>query len=406
MKLTNILLVGLLSWFVSTHPGYTDDASSGVTDRIPSQTNPTVLKDEHGRVIRVDSGGDISGLQYDGSGALQAITNSRFGRTEYSYVPGKSSGPFARVQSIRQVSSRGTWERALFYDQEGAVALKTEGVKPDFLRTILQNLQPYFWPSGLRSLTPRSVGPVEGEDFASISVVYDTDGGEVQNTTVFGHNLEVSTRPLEDGKLRIWDSQGAERFETWSEGSLLSAYDQTGSILKAKLDAHGRPESIVVGGSIMLRFDYEDGERLWVRRHLIDLEAGQSLNSWKRADEFENLEQAALPRQGALAFLPGSVPIAEWDAEYSPGGSIVISRKGVPYALIPFDSKEGEAWHSISTSFDDVPAQDRIDYTDSHIRLHLALGSASIAAGTEAILVIERERNLDHSESGKSELSK
>lgn len=386
MNHSRVLFWSVLCLAVLPHVGQAEAVDSASPEKV-------VSKDQQGRITRVQQGADITSFTYDLSGTLRSKESSRFGTTEYTYVESQPSGPFARVQSVRQVNERGSWGRYLVYDRSGYLALQLDGISDNGLTRILERLEPFFWPEGLVDHRFGALGPVEGNDFASITVGHEEDGTEVQRSRAFGQALEIKTQSLGAGTLRVRDSAGGERTEIWSEGSLLKAYDEHGSILEVQLDAFGRPDRITVGGTLVLWFDFEGGSRKWSRRHATNRDAENLIGSWRLADDFEGIEEAPLPRRTALAFLPGSVPIAEWDSELSPEGNIMIARRGVPYALIPFDNGE-EVWRSISTSFRDVVDQDRIDYTPSKIRIHLSLGPASAAAGSEVSIVIERDREF------------
>jgi YD repeat-containing protein len=370
-----------------------------------SESKDTVIhQDEQGRLTLVEEATNTTSFNYDESGTLLSKQSSRFGKTEYTYSSSKKKGPFAQIRTKRQLSERGTWERQLIYSREGHLALRLEGIDKRTLSRIVSRLEPYFWPSGLRNRSFEGLSPIEGHDFASLSVVDLNDGTQIQRSRVFEQDMEIRTEFLTagerrisfDGERRVSDDDGKERIEVWSEGALLSAFDQHGPILEAELDAFLRPARITVGGTIVLWFDYEGGNREWSRRHATNLIGEDLIGSWKVADDFDKLEEAPMPRKTALAFLPGSVPVAEWDSDLLPEGQVLIYRLGTPYALIPFGGDE-EIWRSITTSFKGVVRTDRIDYTDSQIRLHLSLGQASIAAGSEAMIVIERERRFPHS---------
>lgn len=360
----------------------------------PSEAAAKVVqKDDKGRIARVEAANDVTEFDYGPAGRLQSKRSERFGRTDYTYVPGSSSGPFARLRSLRHDSDLGSWQRHLIYDQDDQLALKFDGMDDATVERIVDRLQPFYWPKGLKGRAIHQLDPVHGKDVASIDVIHDKSGVEVQRSRVFGHDMEITTRPLGKGRVEVQDDQGGQRTEIWSEGTLLNAYDAFGPLIETRLDALGRPDKVTVGGTTVLRFEYEGGGREWVRRHVTRRLDDQVVGTFKRADDFDKLSEAPQPRRSALAFLPGSAPIAEWDDGLLSDGVVQVTRHGVPYALFPW-SGDGEVWRSISTSFEGIAGQDRIDYTDSQVRIYLSQGASSLAAGSEAVIVIERERRF------------
>ncbi len=370
-------------------------ASWAQTD-VSESPGVVVHKDDKRQITRIEKANDITDFTYDIAGTLLQKNSTRFGITDFTYVPSKSTGPFARRRTSKQTSELGTWERTSVYDQEGQKALNLEGFDSTTLSLVADRLQPYWWPAGLRATDIESMDPIQGEDFASISFSEDEDGTEVQRIRVFDQQMEIRARWLDKDRQRreVRDDAGGKRVEIWSNNrTLLKAYDDFGPLIEAELDGHGRPYRVIIGGNTVLRFEFEKGSREWKVRHVTDLIDGELVGTWRRPDDFDSLGDAQLPGRRALAFLPGSIPIAEWDSDLWAEGAIQIRRDGAPYALIPFDG-HGELWRSISTMFKGVIDRDRIDYTDSQIRILLSLGTSSIAAGSEVVILLERERQL------------
>ena len=85
MKKGYLKLVALLIAMGSL-PGEAQVAASDVQSDV-------VQKDADGRIIRVEEARDVTSYIYDESGRLDLKQSERFGTTEYTYVPGHSSGP-------------------------------------------------------------------------------------------------------------------------------------------------------------------------------------------------------------------------------------------------------------------------------------------------------------------------
>jgi hypothetical protein len=359
------------------------------------QPEKVVQKDDLGRVLRVEEAKDVTDFSYDKSGRLVFKQSERFGFTELTYAPGKALGPFGRVRAMKHSTPLGDWERQFIYDGAGQLALQVDGADDELLSRAVDRLTPYLWPKGLGTKSLEALDPIQGDSFASITVI-EEEGVEVQRTSVFGREMEVTTRSMGEGRLEIRDDRGGKRTEVWYGGTLLKAYDEQGPILETTLDALGRPQSVILGGNTVLRYVFDGNGKSWLEKRLANQADELEIGAWKRADDFEDLHDARLPRRTVVAFLPGSAPIAEWDDSALRDGVIQVTRRGLPYALIPFDDGE-ELWHSISTSFDGIVTQDRIDYTDTQIRIYVSLGKASIAAGSEAVVRIDRARRTQPS---------
>lgn len=358
----------------------------------PSTKTEEVDPESGVRVTTIERSGEVERTTYDASGKMLSKDSTRYGTTTYVYDPSRNEGPYARMWGKRHESERGIWRRHMVYDEKGDLAMNLD-VSEDERGWIsfIDALQPFLWPRGIHVQTLDDLRPIQTDDFASIQVDYLEGGVVVQQSVVLGRDMEIRTEPLDEDRKRIYDSEGGERIETWDGRALLAARDAVGPLLEAHLDVFERPERIVVGGILELGFSYQGGDRLWSERSVTDLETGKQIGTWKRANDFEDIADAPLPRQRALALQPSSIPVAEWDHELAPSGNILFTRFGEPYALFPFEGK-GEMWRSLTTSFRSIVAHDRIDYTDSEIRVYLTLGPASIAAHSEVLLVFERER--------------
>ena len=351
-----------------------------------------IEKDADGRIIRVEEAGDVTSYLYDELGRLDLKQSERFGTTEYTYVPGDSSGPFARARTIKQSNVIGEWKRQFIYDADGHRVLSLEDIDQDQLERVAERLQPYFWPEGLHQTTVEAMDPLLARDYASLAITGEGSGVEVQRTKIFGLHFEIQSRPLGEGKWEIRDDRGGRRVETWGDGNLIEAHDDTGPLIETKLDSLGRPERLVIGGNTVIRYVFEGSSGRWIEKEVTNESDGAIIGSWKRPDDYQDLQKAPLPRRSVIAFLQGSIPIAEWDGSTSGDGMIQVPRRGEPYALIPFGEEE-VAWRSISSAFaSTVAAQERIDYTDTQVRIFIHLGPASVAAGGEAVVSIERSR--------------
>ena len=271
--------------------------------------------------------------------------------------------------------------------------MSLEDIDQGQLERVAELLQPCFWPEGLHQATIEAMDPVLGRDYASLTVTGEDGGVEVQRTEIFGLHFEIQSRSLGEGKWEIRDDRGGRRIETWGDGNLLEAHDDAGPLIDSKLDSLGRPERLVIGGNTVIRYVFEGSSRRWIEKEVTNESDGAVIGSWKHPDDYEDLQKAPLPPRSVVALLQGSIPIAEWDGYTSEDGVIQVPRRGAPYALIPFGEEE-VAWRSISSAFaSTVAAQERVDYTDTQVRISIHLGPASVAAGGEAVVSIERSRS-------------
>lgn len=386
LLLATLLLVTLLS-ALDPPRGHADGPSTG-----PEETK--LVRDDKGRIIRKIEKNNVTEYILNSSGRKTAIRSTRYGTTELFYAPG-GVGPVARVRSHKHLGPLGPWERHTIYDPVGHPALNLNGIQQKQLRQIVERLQPYFWPEGLpKPLTIENLDPIQGKGFASIDVQRLGGGSRIQRTTVFGRSMEIRTEWTDDGDRReIRDDAGGHRTEISFNKTLMEVHDQFGPILETQVDPYGRANGIIVGGKTLLAYEFDRYTARWAAKHLRRWADDEPLGSWKRADDFETPEDAAKPQRAALAFLPGSIPIAQWDDAFQQDGVIMITHSGDPYALLSFDG-DGEIWRSVTTRFRGPHITDRIDYTASKIRLHISLGSSSLAARSKAIVVVELDREV------------
>ncbi len=351
---------------------------------------PRVERDSQKRVVRAETGNDTLEITYDQAGRMRSERSARFGLTEFHYDSETSTGPFARVAAKTHTTDLGQWETVFVYNTEGERIVHIEGPNRGMIGRALKELRPYLWPKGPKPSLNWRMPPAQSRGIATH--VREREGRvALQTSNIFGHEIEVELLEDQDGRREISDDRGAARVETWDGSNLVSAFDNHGSLLETTFDSLGRPEKITIGGNLVVQYAFEGTSYYWIEKLVTNEADGKVLGRWRRADDFEEPSKAPIPRSSVRVFGPGSLPLAEWDELAYPDGVALVMASGGPYALVPLKNDEA-LWRSISTTYEGLDTRERVDYTDSKVRVILSLGPASLAGGAETTIVVERNR--------------
>jgi YD repeat-containing protein len=362
-----------------------------------------VIKDDQGRTVRDEEPGNVTEYFYNAKGRRARVESSRYGTRVFEYVPSEVMGPVASPRSILATTSAGSWLREYIYDTTGGRVLVFDGVDQSLRTYVLQSLAPYFWPDGLPPLELQALDPARANGFGTFSEVIEEKGKEIHRVKHFGYLYEVTETLLGEGRTEVSDNLGGRRIEVRERGWLLQAYDEHGPLLETRFDLLRRIESLVIGGGMILRYVYEDSGPAWAEKILLNEVDGKVMGRWRRADDFENIAKAKVPRPTVRAYSRQSPLIAEWDNYHYREGVVVInhSSSGNPYLLIPWQEATGQAapssattgaWRSLSIRWGYNEGANRIDYNDTDLRLFITLGPANYASERDAIVTVARPR--------------
>ena len=288
---------------------------------------------------------------------------------------------------LRQVHSAptGSWEEHFLRSERGPVL---HGIK-----TSLGRFQRIARELGLN---PRGIAPQAADrsqeggrrissNYASITKELEADG-RIHTNEILGKAMTIRTRIDGEEVLRE-DDWGGGRSEVWtSDGELISVRDDSGPIVITHRDAEGRLSEVEIGESMILRYIFKKDSADWIRKDLINSADGKLIGSWNAVYHVNT--EIGFPRSRVEAFLPGYGLVAEWDDLLTPDGAAVASTGTLPYALLPLQS-DGELFRTVEIRSLVVPfSNDRIDYSDREIRLHLTLGMPMPDSSPAGALVI------------------
>lgn len=201
--------------------------------------------------------------------------------------------------------------------------------------------------------------------------------GEV-DISIFGQSMRVWTTHADEGGVRFEDDWGGSRLEIYRDfpipaedceteppcfgSSLHIATDAVGPLVEILRNDRGYPEGIRYGEVLVERFHYGSGPyREW--SELIDTRTGATVLDTRLATDLD------VPPTFRLTTGDGTV-LAQADA----GGplSAAVTARSATYAFLPLDGSE--IWRSLwarTGGLVDV-ANQRVDYTDSTLRVYLA----------------------------------
>lgn len=195
-----------------------------------------------------------------------------------------------------------------------------------------------------------------------------------ETTEALGRSLAAWMEVAPEG-IVVQDDRGGWRLQTYDElNRLVTVDDDEGPVLSILHDAEGRQTEVYAGEVALIRYLYQPDGR-WIKE-LVDRRTGEVVYrlycAQSPGEAYQQPQDSYYqPQRRTQAFLSPSLPIVEWDPDFSWDGHLLASLGGEPYALVPLDG-QSTLWRSVTTRAGDGFFQERIDYSANQVVIHLA----------------------------------
>lgn len=382
---------------------FTEETALGeVRTFAPAPIDPAVTQglDAQGRVVWASGPSGWVAFRLSADGRIEEELDSFGDRTLFTY---ESKGYLSEALFLGAGRERA--ERFL-RDQEGDLFAEAveEPSNPKLAARIAAIGASPFVSDHYLNAPDQPVHRLLESSFASRRIHEPADkpaDGEVvyaETTATSSLSMTVTRRELPEGSL-FEDDWGGWQLITHDKDQRIAAVDDvTGHVARIARDKEGRPTHVLFGDGWVLHYVYDEYGN-WTKKQIAELATGKiyfEANRQRGESEIAEIvhKGAVPPRRVGRLWLRDSGPMAEFDDDFSPGGSLVVTVGGDPYALIPLEIGSSKPVPIYSFPlFGDDRMRERVDYTSDEIRIHLETepgGPSSIAPSSVVIVVPRR----------------
>jgi hypothetical protein len=186
-------------------------------------------------------------------------------------------------------------------------------------------------------------------------------------------SISTTVGRLPGNGFALSDDRGGWRIEEYfSSGQLRSVQDTEGLVVEVIWEAVGRPVGIIFGKDLALEYTYSDRTGVWRRKLLYNQHTREQLAEVvnPRAGEIPRAQQ----HRAVNSVESCSSPVIEPAMIYGGEEHLVACVEGRRYAMLPVAGRGRVIRSVIVRGPPKTAIQERVDYTDSELIIHISTG--------------------------------